>query len=262
MPLGRHGCLFIHIPKCAGTSIEVALGVANGYPNIGFEPTSTAAHPSRLFGAGLQHLTLREIRQDYPDVIAMPGLWSFSIIRDPVDRFVSHFVWKRHRFRDVRPDENELNALLEEIELLIGLSRGIDIFRWPFSGVAFRENDTLSFPLDDIRRHYLPQCSFLFDHGATPIDAIYPIEALRSLEADLQRRGAIEGSLPQRMVGIASKALRQMIPANAERAIKNIYRHDMRLHDYVLGVSKVRGFCPGSAIDLSIFGGEEHCEVT
>ena len=105
MPLSHSDCLFIHIPKCAGTSVEVALGIADEYPEIGLKPTSTQPHFASMFGGGLQHLTIKEIVRNFPQVITRKGLYSFSVIRDPVKRFVSYFVWNNYRFSDVSLDD-------------------------------------------------------------------------------------------------------------------------------------------------------------
>ena len=253
MPISRSGCLFVHIPKCAGTSIEVALGVADEYPHVGLEPTITKPHFSRLFGGGLQHLTIREIRRNYPEVAARPELHSFSIVRDPVDRFASHFVWKHYRFFDRRPgDKIVLNALLAEIERLVALARSLDLFQAPFAGSEYCEGDAQTVPIDDVRRHLLPQCAYLFDLGTVPLDAVYPISAMNTLERNLQRRNALQAPIPQRMVQNAVKSLRQMVPADAESAIRDVYRYDTWLHAQVCEASARgdEGFCPGTAIDL------------
>jgi hypothetical protein len=100
MPLIGSGILFIHIPKCGGTSIEVAAGLAEKYPTLGLSLTSTEPEPAKLFGGGLQHLTISEIEQHYHHRLLEPIKYSFSVVRDPVDRFVSHFLWRSYRFSD------------------------------------------------------------------------------------------------------------------------------------------------------------------
>jgi hypothetical protein len=245
--------LFVHIPKCAGTSIELALEIADQYPEIGLKPISTTPNISSLFGGGLQHLTIREVLRNFPEVKARSGLFSFSVVRDPVDRFVSHFLWKHYRFSNVQlDDKNVIPMLLQEIDELIAQSGSLDLFQAPFEGHEYCEGDTQTIGVDDIRRHLLPQCSFLFYRGGIPLDAIYPISAMKALEKDLQQRGAIAGQIPQRMAGTARQALRQMIPVGAARAIQDIYSHDARMHALVCETSKrlSGGACPGTNIDL------------
>ena len=251
MPFSDSDCLFIHIPKCAGTSVEVALRVADEYPAIGLEPTSTRPHLSRLFGAGLQHLTVKEIRRNFPDVLAR-NRFSFSIVRDPVDRFISHFLWANHRFSDVYLDDSSvLEAFLRATDDLLELSRSMDAFQEPFEGFEYCQGNAQSFPCNDIRRHLLPQCSYLFDRGIVPLDAIYPINKLDALEHELRRRGAIVQPIPRRIAGKTVAQLRRAIPESAEQAIQEVYASDMRLNELVGDVAPnvPEGSCPGMKID-------------
>jgi len=252
MPLSHSDCLFIHIPKCAGTSVEVALGIADEYPEIGLKPTSTQPHFASMFGGGLQHLTIKEIVRNFPQVITRKGLYSFSVIRDPVKRFVSYFLWKNYRFSDVPLDDSKiLNAFLDELDRLVSLSHILDIFRDPFNGFEYCQGDTQSFPPNDIRRHLLPQCAYIFAYGTVPIDAIFPIDNMKFLERDLKRRDALVYPIQHRMAGKACKALREIIPASAEPIIQEVYRHDMRLNAHASNTleSIDGGFCAGRTID-------------
>ena len=62
MPLTKdRTALFIHVPKCAGTSMEVAMGYGRRYPTLGESRTVTTPDYEDLFGGGLQYLTIREV---------------------------------------------------------------------------------------------------------------------------------------------------------------------------------------------------------
>ncbi len=109
MPIADSRILFIHIPKCGGSSVEVSIGVADEYPDIGLSPTVTQPNFNTLFGGGLQHLSIREIINNYPDKVITT--FRFSIIRDCVDRFISYFIWKHYRFANMTAITNDIVRL-------------------------------------------------------------------------------------------------------------------------------------------------------
>jgi mannosyltransferase OCH1-like enzyme len=230
MPFNGSDCLFIHIPKCAGTSLEVALGIADQYPDIGLKPTVTTPDIRRLFGGGLQHLTIREIEKNFPEIAKREGLFSFSIVRDPVDRFISHTIWKNYRFSDQPLDEAKLAAdLSEDLEVLVALAQSYDIFRYPFAGFEYREGDIGTFPPNDLRRHNLPQCAFLFNDEQCSVDNVYEISQLDQLENRLRQHGLLKYSIPHRMRGQRAESMRRKITSTVEEKIKEIYSSDMTL---------------------------------
>jgi Sulfotransferase family len=70
------GALFVHIPKCGGTSVENQIGAFHGHRSAVY---FRAADP-RLFAAA----------------------WKFSIVRNPYDRLVSGFHYLKHHTRSER----------------------------------------------------------------------------------------------------------------------------------------------------------------
>jgi len=88
MPISfKHNCIFVHIPKCAGTSIEFALGMHGSQDNIGKSTCENIPKNEKtLFGGNLQHLNSLEIRkriENYDD------FFKFTFVRNPWDRAVS-----------------------------------------------------------------------------------------------------------------------------------------------------------------------------
>jgi hypothetical protein len=70
------GLLFVHVPKCGGSSVETQLGVFHGHRSAVY---FRAADPG-LFAAA----------------------WKFSIVRNPYDRLVSGFHYLKHHTRSER----------------------------------------------------------------------------------------------------------------------------------------------------------------
>lgn len=83
MIVDEHKIIFIHIPKCAGESIEtVFMGKPFNIPGDNYQ-----MHPEK-------HLSIREIRTRYPE--KFHSYLKFTVIRNPWDRVVS---WVHYRDR-------------------------------------------------------------------------------------------------------------------------------------------------------------------
>jgi len=66
----KYKCIFVHIPRCAGTAIKKKL-----FDNLG------------------GHRTIREWRKEYP--VQEKEFFTFSFVRNPWDRLVSNFEYAR-----------------------------------------------------------------------------------------------------------------------------------------------------------------------
>lgn len=81
--------IFVHIPKCGGTSVEDMLwprprkveDLWLGYVAPGY---------NKYQSGGLQHLTAQQIRQEVGDE-TFQACYRFALVRDPVDRLVSQY---------------------------------------------------------------------------------------------------------------------------------------------------------------------------
>jgi len=71
-----HKLLFIHIPKCGGTSVE-HLFLGDDMDNI--DP-------------GQKHYTLQQYHDEYGSMI--DDYTQFTIVRNPYDRFISHYFYR------------------------------------------------------------------------------------------------------------------------------------------------------------------------
>lgn len=90
-------CIFIHIPKCGGSSIERALwprpedrNEANLY--WGF----ISKYHNKYQTGGLQHLLASQVREEVGAEI-FERFYKFAFVRNPWDRIVSQFVYMQQR---------------------------------------------------------------------------------------------------------------------------------------------------------------------
>ena len=104
-------CLYIHIPKCAGTSIE---SILYGKPLVKFDWSKKI---------WIQHATIKELTSYYFSNKEMESLFTFAIVRNPFDRFVSTYNWlcakksipkTKATFRDFVYARNEFDLLLNK----------------------------------------------------------------------------------------------------------------------------------------------------
>src|SRR4030095_884398 len=103
----QHKCIFIHIPKCGGTSLENII-----WP----EPRKTSdlwmgfisKYHNKYQTGGLQHLTANLIRQEVGSE-KFNEYYKFTIVRNPWDKAVSQFFYMQKR-----PDLREYIGMKQE----------------------------------------------------------------------------------------------------------------------------------------------------
>lgn len=90
----RHGFVFVHVPKCAGTSVRVQISACDPDPITMGE---TGVHPV-LGTIDYGHVPLTLLRQHFPENYAwLERLPAFAVIRDPLTRFGSslrQMLWR------------------------------------------------------------------------------------------------------------------------------------------------------------------------
>jgi len=106
----EYKCIFIHIPKCAGTSIESVL----------FKEHQIIFDVSR--GIWAQHATAKQIKQYYSSKDQWKSYFKFAIVRNPFDRVVSSYIFtcdkrgiekNKLKFRDFVFKEGAFKDLLD-----------------------------------------------------------------------------------------------------------------------------------------------------
>jgi len=205
--------IFIHIPKCAGTSVEDVLwpeeddrtrenlwgGVFDGLSN----PLQTG---------GLQHLTAAHVRGLYP--AEFQAFWKFSIVRNPFDRIASQYfyaVWSR-------PD------ILRYL--------GFGGFRRRFHRIPFRAYVERITQLTHVQ--WTPMTHFLVDPltGESLVDFVARFESLEEDWKTIQARLGVDQELGWAKRSPDRPHYREVIDAASRRALEAYYGEDLERFGY------------------------------
>ncbi len=107
----QHRFAFIHIPKCAGTSVRKALRSIDTMPSM-FD--GMAKHPDMGI-VHYAHFTLDDLAHYFPDAYRKVAEYrSIAIVRDPVDRFYSAVFQRLREFRGYQ--QSQITQSVIEIE--------------------------------------------------------------------------------------------------------------------------------------------------
>jgi hypothetical protein len=87
----KHRYIFVHIPKCGGTSIEKLLlkidGISLPEGDRPLKYLAKSTGDEYLLGRGRQHFTIRQ----YPE----NDYFRFAFVRNPWSRMVSEYAWRK-----------------------------------------------------------------------------------------------------------------------------------------------------------------------
>lgn len=154
----KHRCIFIHIPKCAGTSIEHFL--------YGEEFISSHLCHSLCVGYDksrniwMQHATAEQIKKYYTD--KFDEYFKFAVVRNPWSKMLSDYFWM------IKELNLSANNSFEDF-LLLKNEFNTERLRFPAKSPRSRVD------------HLLPQYKFIYDKDEKKlVDQICKFESLHS----------------------------------------------------------------------------------
>ena len=207
-------CVFVHVPKTGGTSIEYALGLRGPSRREDRQALYGRIESDELKQRGfvsgyLQHLTATDIRALTP-AGSLSGYFSFAIVRNPWDRLVSSFVNKDpHLSRQMRAAGVELEGL--EFEHYVAATSALR------------------------HAHLQPQWEYLMDaDGKLLVDFVGRFESLQESFREVCRRLGIRRCLPHAKKAQKCKFsdFREYYTEAARKAVEQRYVRDIVLFGY------------------------------
>jgi hypothetical protein len=192
-------CIFIHIPKTAGTSIEQFLR-DNGKNELLFDRF--------LLNRSLQHLTALELKRKLGNVFN--SYYKFSIVRNPFDRLLSEYYW----------------TPIPNIGYKYGKTKSefLDYVRNIVKKQLYFQNN--------YNDHFIPQYMFLCNRrGKLLIDNLFKYEDLDFVKDYLKKKLNIERKFPH-LNKTSEEKTKDYWSESEKEKIYDLYKNDFILFGY------------------------------
>lgn len=202
--------IFIHIPKCAGSSIETYFGARPFDWKVADYDKLTGWCPRT--GIHLQHATARQLL-DFG--LVDPGTWDeyfkLAVVRNPWDRALSGFLWMKKAIAK--------NGAFEDY--LTGTGEFRELFDDPASH-RYRGD------------HTRPQCDFLEIRENIAVDYVARVETLKKDMKEVFRRLGIRGGpLPHEKQGARPYShYSRFYTDKYKELVQRFYSRDIRRFNY------------------------------
>jgi hypothetical protein len=204
----EYGFAFIHIPKNAGSSLRDQLMDVDDFESAFYK---TKQHPELGFYDS-SHVPLARLRKHFPDAFEkVSRLTTYTIVREPADRFLSAIAQRARQFHHQLPDTLDEATIRDEVDK------------------AIASIDKESFPPREFV-HFSRQSDFIYLDGEQFVDNVYPIEAFDRLVTEIERhlgRKLISGFHANRTVTFRHPALADILVRS-----KNLAKEHLPIRQY------------------------------
>jgi hypothetical protein len=192
-------CIFIHIPKTAGTSIEQFLK-DNGKNDIEYIGVRN--------GRSLHHLMAFELKREIPFIY--DKYYKFSIVRNPYDRLLSEYYWTPIKGIGFKSNQTKADFITYVSKVVKNKLYFDNIY-----------ND-----------HFIPQYLFLYNNNKLLVDQLFKYEDLEWIVQYLKKKLNIEKNFPYLNKSKYSYIKKDWNDRQKERIYK-IYKIDFILFNYL-----------------------------
>ncbi len=219
----RHRLVHVHIPKTAGTAVELLFRDLDGSSDNGHEWIGEGYHANRWFE--YQHLTAGELAVFAGRVFA--EFDRFAIVRDPYQRLISDHLWRQtiatHFPDSFVPSHNTFEEFLAAIPT--DVDDGWDVH----AAGAQRGRANLLI-------HVRPQHHFLRARNGDP-DPSIEVLAFEALPDALDRFLAARGLRNERVQRTSSRPLANFFTPETLRSVNERYERDFITLGYPIRTS-------------------------
>lgn len=166
----KHRFVFIHIPKCAGTSVRRSLQPFDSRKGTFSDRVD---HHTELGELDYVHIPLFALRDHFrPEFNVVQQYWSFAVVRDPYARFASSVSQRLRKYSNTPIQKRSVNNITSCIlEIIDYLSR--------------QRQEQVLLPPDYI--HFQRQVDYIQVDGKRLVDSIYTVNQIDELLADVRQ---------------------------------------------------------------------------
>lgn len=212
--------VFVHIPKCAGTSVRSFL---QSWDQAEGKFTARIDNHSELGTIDYVHIPLFVLREHFPtEYEKVSRYFSISVVRDPFRRFPSSFSQHLKKITNGRTKDISHKEVRKTVDSVIDTLRSFD------------DEAKVYLPYRFI--HFQRQIDYVFDQGEQLITKLYDISEVDELLEDLDQKVGIRGGESE-SVGSTEKANESIV-----------YRNDFVALATKVATPVLRVFVPSSRV--------------